>query len=100
MVMNLPYSHKNVFTYLIEFLKELLYYSNFNGLEPKVLGKWTCSVKIFNIGKDDQFSVEWRSKLHCFYLIFIVKSAQFPVGHGAYCWSSQQPRYGCYYCIV
>ena len=37
MVMNLPPSHKNVFRYLIEFLKELLFYSTYNDLNPKVL---------------------------------------------------------------
>ncbi|XP_028418102.1 inositol polyphosphate 5-phosphatase OCRL-1-like [Dendronephthya gigantea] len=37
MVMTLPLSHQNVFRYLIEFMKELLSNSIYNGLEPKIL---------------------------------------------------------------
>lgn len=50
--MNLPPSHKNVFTYLIEFLKELLFYSSYNGLEPKVLGKFMDSLTFITVRCD------------------------------------------------
>ena len=47
MVNKLPTGHKNVFTYLIEFLKELLAHSKENGLDSKVLGMLFLCVRCY-----------------------------------------------------
>ena len=45
----MPQSHRNVFTYISAFLRELLLHSNDNKLDAKTLGKLTFSMFLLSL---------------------------------------------------
>lgn len=49
LIFQMPQSHRNVFTYISAFLRELLLHSNDNKLDAKTLGKLTFSMFLLSL---------------------------------------------------
>lgn len=47
LIFQIPQSHRNVFTYISAFLRELLLYSNDNKLDAKTLGEYNLFASYF-----------------------------------------------------